>query len=274
MLKFPTGKKHISYSEFRLWKECTYRHYLTHVEKVDNRKDENPTLAFGTSMHKFCELYFSSKDHKSSLDSALSELERAWQSGLQSQDATLFTEKEKKRCISNLINFSVVIPEWFDETFPGWKLIATEASIMTPVNEDESDGYSFKGFIDIVIEYEGDTWILDWKTSNKGWSSSKRNDELTHKQLQMYAAYYASLGLPCPGNIKGGFVILNRTAELGDKSCELVQVKLGEQEQSDGKKSIKHMLRVLEKGIKMKDKSSCTFCQYAKTAYCPLSVYL
>jgi hypothetical protein len=275
MLKFPTGKKHISYSEFRMWKECTYRHFLTHVERVDDTKDENPTLAFGTSMHKFCELYFSTRDHTESIKSAITEFESAWESGLRSKDKAIFTEKERKRCITNLINFSVDIPEWFDEKFPGWKLIATEAAIMTPVDEEHgTDGYSFKGFIDIVIEYDGDTWILDWKTSNKGWSSSKRNDELTHKQLQMYAAYYESLGLPLTGRVRGGFVILNRSAELGDRSCDLVEINLDETKQHDAKKSIKHMLKVIERGISIKDKSACFFCPYAKTEHCPLSVYL
>ena len=50
----PTGKSHVSFSEIKCWKECSYRHKLMHVEKIDVFKP-SPYLDFGTAVHEGCE---------------------------------------------------------------------------------------------------------------------------------------------------------------------------------------------------------------------------
>ena len=50
----PTGKKHISFSEMKNWKECPYRHKLLHIDKVD-LSEPSPFLDFGTAVHEGCE---------------------------------------------------------------------------------------------------------------------------------------------------------------------------------------------------------------------------
>ena len=51
---FPTGKPHISFSEVKIWKECSWRHKLMYVDKVDTFKP-SPYLDFGTAVHEGCE---------------------------------------------------------------------------------------------------------------------------------------------------------------------------------------------------------------------------
>ena len=53
---FPTGKKHISYSEVRNWRECSYRHKLQQIDKIDMFKP-SPYLDFGTNVHEGCESF-------------------------------------------------------------------------------------------------------------------------------------------------------------------------------------------------------------------------
>ena len=57
---FPTGKMHVSFSEIKCWKECSYRHKLMHIDKVD-MFEPSPYLDFGTAVHEGCETYLRSR---------------------------------------------------------------------------------------------------------------------------------------------------------------------------------------------------------------------
>ena len=54
MNSFPTGKPHISFSEIKTWKECSWKHKLTYVDKIDVF-EPSPFLDFGTAIHEGCE---------------------------------------------------------------------------------------------------------------------------------------------------------------------------------------------------------------------------
>ena len=56
----PTGKSHISFSEVKQWKECSYRHKLMYVDKIDVF-EPSPFLDFGTAVHEGCESLLESK---------------------------------------------------------------------------------------------------------------------------------------------------------------------------------------------------------------------
>ena len=47
-------RKHISFSELKIWNECPYKHKLVYLEKVKEFKGSEHT-AFGTAMHYVCE---------------------------------------------------------------------------------------------------------------------------------------------------------------------------------------------------------------------------
>ena len=49
-----------SFSEIKCWKECSYRHKLMHIDKVD-MFEPSPFLDFGTAVHEGCETYLKSK---------------------------------------------------------------------------------------------------------------------------------------------------------------------------------------------------------------------
>ena len=53
---FPTGKPHVSYSEIKIWKECTWKHKKMYIDKVQTWED-NPYAEFGTIIHDTIENY-------------------------------------------------------------------------------------------------------------------------------------------------------------------------------------------------------------------------
>ena len=59
----PTGKCHVSFSEMRDWQDCSYRHKLKHVQKIELSKP-GPLLDFGKAVHASCEDYLKTKDMK------------------------------------------------------------------------------------------------------------------------------------------------------------------------------------------------------------------
>ena len=47
-------KKHISYSEIKIWNECSYKHKLVYIDEVKQFLGNEHT-AFGTAVHEVCE---------------------------------------------------------------------------------------------------------------------------------------------------------------------------------------------------------------------------
>ena len=45
---------HISYSEFKIWSECPWRHKLSYLDKLSTFNG-NEFTAFGTAVHEVCE---------------------------------------------------------------------------------------------------------------------------------------------------------------------------------------------------------------------------
>ena len=58
--KLPTGKSHVSFSEVKAWKECSWRHKLIHIDKID-LFEPSPYLDFGTAVHEGCQSYLKTK---------------------------------------------------------------------------------------------------------------------------------------------------------------------------------------------------------------------
>jgi len=56
----PTGKPHVSFSEVKCWKECSFRHKLMHIDKIE-MGEPSPYLPFGTAVHAGCESLIESK---------------------------------------------------------------------------------------------------------------------------------------------------------------------------------------------------------------------
>lgn len=262
--QLPTGKPHVSFSEVKLWKECSFRHNLVHVKKVD-LSTPSPVLEFGTAVHTACEKYLLKREMD--VDLCFKKLEEAWKKREGTKD---FTEMTLKSAKADALAILEEVPAFLENTFPGWEVVDAEHQLYEAV---EGHPHAFKGFIDGVIKTKGKKnedlyWIIDWKTSNRGWFKEKRSDEMTKAQLGLYKNYWHQKHPHVPfKDIRCGFVILKKSAKNGEH-CELFSVSLGEVPIKRSLKVVGNMITSVKRGISIKNRDSCTFCEFKGTQYC------
>jgi|TARA_R110001583_G_scaffold5598_25_gene30206 hypothetical protein len=282
MEEFPTNKKHVSYSEVKTWKECPWRHKLSYIDKIDTG-DESPYLDYGTLLHAQLEQYLLTKTMD--FDHIESSLRKAWEEkGFDSEEYIAAQALHRKNngwkpkphvyideWVQWAKNSLKEIPEFLDENFPNWKTISAEEELYESLS---SYGLNFKGFIDAVIECDGPrgkrvTWILDWKTANAGgWYKDKRRDFLTQAQIASYKMFWRKKNSVSSTQVKCGFVLLKRGAKIG-KTCELLAVSSGPTMESRVEKLVGNMITSVRKGLFLKNRESCLFCDFKNTKYCP-----
>jgi hypothetical protein len=260
----PTGKPHISFSEVKLWKECSYRHHLIHIKKLDLFKP-SPVLEFGTAIHAAVENYLLTRGMDVSVARTL--LEKAWNKHAGLPD---FNQKTLDKAISEASTILEEVPDFFDREFPSWEVVAAEHQLYEGI---EGHPHAFKGFIDGIIKAKGKRgetlyWILDHKTTARGWFKDKRSDDMLKAQLALYKNYWCQKYPEVPfKDVRCAFVLLKKAAKPGEH-CELFTVSLGETPIKRSLKVVNNMLTSVKRGIALKNRDSCTWCEFKGTEHC------
>ena len=260
----PTGKPHISFSEVKLWKECSYRHLLYHVKKIDLSKP-SPVLDFGTAVHASCEKYLLTREMNPQI--AFDHMDKAWKKHEGNSD---FSPESLEKAKVEAAQILAEVPLFLDREFPNWEVVDAEHQLYEAV---EGHPHAFKGFIDGVIKAKGKRgeniyWILDWKTSARGWFKEKRSDEMVKAQLALYKNYWCQKNPDVPfKDVRCGFILLKKSAKPGEH-CELFSVSLGEVPIKKSLKVVGNMLTSVKRGINIKNRDSCTYCEYKNTEHC------
>ena len=270
----PTGKSHISFSEVKCWKECSWRHKLLYVDKIDVFQP-SPFLDFGTAVHEGCENILEGRD----LDKKkiLKSVTEAWEKN--GFDDPEWVKKQpgwyKYAPVEEWCNWAENmwgdIPDFLDESFPGWKIVKAEEELREDIVDSD---VKFKGFIDAVIEVpkkrgNGSVyWILDWKTaSTYGWRREKKQDILMTAQLILYKHFWSKKHDVPLKDIRCGFILLKRGAKPG-KVCELVKVSAGPKSLEKSLKIMRSMIKSVKKQFNLKNRNSCKFCDFKDTVHC------
>ena len=271
----PTGKAHVSFSEIKMWKECSFRHKLTHVDKIDVF-EPSPFLDFGTAVHEGCESILESReiDRKK----ILKDVTDAWEKhGFGKPEwyekmPGWYKHAPVEEWCDWAENMWNDIPEFLDETFPEWETVKAEEELYEDIEESDA---KFKGFIDAVIKTpkkrgQGDVyWILDWKTAQSyGWRREKKQDILMTAQLILYKHFWSKKHNIPLKDIRCGFILLKRGARPG-RVCELVTVSAGPKTMDRALKIMRSMIKMVKKGFNLKNRNSCKFCPYKDTPHCP-----
>jgi hypothetical protein len=271
---FPTGKRHVSFSEIKCWKECSYRHKLSYIDKVD-LFEPSPYLDFGTAIHAGCETLLEKKELDGS--KLLKDITDAW-------DKYGFDDPEWVKNQPGWYKYAPVetwcqwaenmwdeVPKFLDETFPGWEYVAAEEMLYEPI---ENKDLNFKGYIDGVIKVpnnKGDGhkyWIIDWKTSQSyGWRRSKKQDILMTSQLILYKHFWSRKHSVELKDIRCGFILLKRGGKPG-RVCELVTVSVGPKASATATKIMNNMIASVRRGMFLKNRDSCRYCQFKDTEHC------
>ena len=255
----PTNKQHISFSEISEWKKCTWKHKLKYIERVD-LSTRSEYLDFGVAIHAACENFIKTKNMDVSF--ATSVIDEAWKEHN-------FTDKQKWLDMAeNILND---VPQFFDDTFGDWEFVSAEEQLYEDLPKKEE--FKFKGYIDGIIKSKDSKgklkyWIVDYKTCSWGWPKYKKQSFDVAMQLILYKNFWATKHNVPLKDIKCGFILCKRAGKNG-KRCELVPVSVGEVSSGKAFKVINNMITSMHRGIAIKNRESCQWCEYKDTEYCP-----
>jgi len=261
----PTGKQHLSFSEMREWQDCSYRHKLKFVDHIVESLP-GVHLDFGTSIHSACEHFL--KTGAMDKKAFLTQLHSLWAEH-EKIVPKQFTPEAFKQFATEGLSILPDVPGWFDETFPGWKFVDAEHYLYEPL---EKWPHAFKGFIDCIITAPGPRgkqliWLLDFKTCSWGWAGEKKSDPRVCAQLVLYKNFWTKKTSTDIKDVRCGFVLLKRAAKPG-KHCELVTTSAGEVTIGKSLTVIDNMMSSVKKGIAIKNRQSCKFCEFRDTPRC------
>lgn len=271
---FPTGKPHISFSEVKQWKECSYRHKLLYVDKIE-MFEPSPFLDFGTAVHEGCETLLETK--QVDREKLLTDIKSAWEKyGFDDPDWVARQPGWYKYApVDEWCNWAesmwTEVPAFLDETFPGWECFKAEEDLYEEV---EGKDIFFKGFVDGILKVpksrgQGHNyWIIDWKTAGSyGWRRDKKQDIGMTAQLILYKHFWSKKHNIPLKDIRCGFILLKRGAKSG-KVCELVTVSVGPKSLTKGVKIMNNMINSVRKGFNLKNRNNCRYCPYFNTEHC------
>ena len=259
----PNLIKKISYSEFKNWHECSYRHKLIYIDKIPYYSG-NEYTAFGTAIHEACE----KKIPENSVDayeifqqSFLRELKLLKEEG-HNIDADLVNDMRKQAL--PLCNQALdELRSYFGE----FEVVSIEEALLEDIRSFKSYGRKFKGFIDLVIKTsDGKYHIIDWKTCSWGWNIAKKADKIINYQLTMYKHFFAKKHNIDKSKIETYFALLKRTAKKNN--VEIFRVTSGEKKTNNCLSLLEKSVINIEKGFHIKNRLSCKYCKFYKTSHC------
>jgi hypothetical protein len=160
----PTGKPHISFSEFYTHSECAFKHKLSYIDKLETYKDNIHAL-FGTQLHNACEELTKTgaiADKSRYLNEYIVKAKKVLEEQKIAVEAIEDSERKEKakdsyeKALDNHKLFQEkfsdiaddVLP-FLNEVYPGWRLEKAELNLYEMISE--RCPYYFKGFIDLVI---------------------------------------------------------------------------------------------------------------------------
>lgn len=254
----PTGKHHVSYSEISDWMDCSYRHRLKHIEKIELGKPSIHT-EYGQVIHDILENFILGKHELNDETVAAAKKQfREHCDNIKEKYNVEISDKDFNDFAASIPEIVKSVPDFLNNTFPDWKGFAAEHQLYENVT-GQTNKY-FKGFIDTVIRIPknarkkrgtsmpdqntgkpvpmrlselvgqinksdnpefGDGyefWIIDWKTTSWGWDAMKKRDFQKQLQLVFYKHYFCRVFNLRLDQVKCGFVLLKRTPRKTDNS--------------------------------------------------------
>ena len=260
------SKNHISYSEFKIWKECPWKHKLQYIENLKGFRG-NEYTAFGTAIHDVCEK--TARGQFGGPAQAKLLFSKRFQEELDSlPEDHNFNEKLLKEM---KVQGKELIPDIFpalNEYFGEHEVIAAEERLYEPIKEYAESELNFKGFVDLVVKTpDGKYHVLDWKTCTWGWDARKRSDKMIVYQLVFYKYYLALKYDIDPNNIETHFALLKRTAKKN--RVEIFKVTSGKKRTENALKMLHKALYNIKNKRYIKNRLSCDRCAFRHTKECP-----
>ena len=252
---------HISFSEMKIWKECSYRHKLEYLDGLRSFEG-NEFTAFGTAIHSYCEtaLVKEVKDPNALFQKEfVKEVEKLLRKDIE-LDQKLISQMEGQG--------EGILPEIlpaFKDCFGDFKVLKTEEMLYEDIDGHEK---KFKGYIDLVIQTEdGKIHIIDHKSCSWGWNMRKKSEPMITYQLTLYKHFWAKKHNIDPENIETHFALLKRTAKKN--RVEIFRVTSGPRKTDSALQVLDQALKNIESGRTIKNRLSCNnYCPFHNTENC------
>ena len=261
--KEPRRVKKISYSELKIWAECSHKHKLIYLDKI-KKFQGNEYTAFGTALHHVNEVIVvdSSKVVEAKLIFQRKFLEELTEiSKTHTLNKKLVNDMRQQG--DNIVEF--VLPALTDY-FGKYEVVSVEEPIYEPITSFDTD-YKFKGFIDLILKTpDGKHHVIDWKTCSWGWDMKKRSDRLVTYQLTLYKNFYSLKYNIDVSDVETHFALLKRTSKK-DK-VEIFRVTSGARKMKNALELLEQAISNIESKVSIKNRMSCKYCEFYKTEHC------
>lgn len=261
-------RKHISYSEFKIWNECPHKHKLVYIDELGGFEG-NEYTAFGTAIHSVCE----EKMINESLDE-VSHFKVVFLQELKNLPEKVKCEISPKTVEQmrdqGVLLAPLAVPH-LRKHFGEFELISVEERLYEPILEYSKKDFKFKGFIDLVIKTsDGKYHVIDWKTCSWGWHPKRKADAITTYQLTFYKHYFALKQNLDPSDVETHFALLKRTAKKDN--VEIFKVSSGKRKTTNALNLLKKALHNIDTGCYLKNRSACEtpfgMCEFYQTEHC------
>ena len=256
-----SDQKHISYSELKTWNDCPYKRKLIYGDKVQLFTGNLYTI-FGTAIHAACEKGFTEGlDAEQRKELFLKTFEQEiTKINLDEQSLkTGSVEEFKQQGLSLAEEATVEAKKYFD----GWEVFSAEELLYQPTVKEN---YNFKGYVDLILKKGEQYALIDWKTCSWGWDAQKKSDKMTVYQLSLYKEFFSKKYNVNLKNIETFFILLKRTAKKN--KVEVVPVTNGQKRIDNSVKLLTDAITNIQKGMVIKNRLSCEYCEFKKTEYC------
>ena len=257
---------HISYSELKMWAECSWKHKLVYRDRIKNFEG-NEYTAFGRALHLLCENLIEEKiqdeDHDDFFEAAFEkEVIDLMRKEVELNQTMIDDMIEQAKSISPKIIPQVV------KYFNNYEVFSVEEKLMLPIKDVDDLECNFKGYIDLVLKTDdGKYHIIDWKTCSWGWDAKKRSDKYITYQLTLYKKFFCQKHKVDPSLVETHFALLKRTAKKDH--VEIFRVTSGPRKVKNATDLLIKGVKTIRKGTRFKNRNSCKYCEFKNTKHCP-----
>ncbi len=193
---------HISFSEYRLYASCAFKHAL--IKQLGYSEESNEFLVFGSALHGAIEEIINKKHNKILYEKVFSQhLEK------ESNPTTVKSYFGRQFVTQG----TALLKELnFFERYKDWEVVGVEHEMYEPLYVDDAGkAISFKGIVDLILKKGDQYMIVDWKSAMKPWDiEKKKEDKGFFGQLALYKHFFAVKNGIDPKNISTRFVALAR----------------------------------------------------------------
>jgi len=268
--------EYISFSAWRDWLFCPFKFKITRLDKV-RAFEGNEYSTFGTAVHDTSEqLVLLEQKNKSNEGikndeefNAVEFFKKRFKEELEKipeptrgKISNESISEMKKQGEGLVLEVLPALKEYFGE----YELFSAEYELRQPV--DGHTNFDFYGFVDLILKTtDGKYHIIDWKTCSWGWDMEKRTSKEYTYQLTYYKHFLSKQLNVDPKMIETHFGLLKRTAKKN--RVELFRVTSGEKKVSNALNILDKCVTNIENKNFIKNKLSCSQCEFHKTVYCP-----